>query len=107
MAKFATNLRELMEERGVTAAEISAATGIPRSSISEYLVGRQPKLNESLVRLAKFLGVSVERLITGKEPEETLVEDLLASAEEVFMTLHEGTYRVRVEKRVEQRRTKK
>ncbi len=66
-----------MQERKVTAKIVCNATGIPKSTLSEWLTGRQPKLDESIVRLARFFGVSVERLICGEEPEEETCAKLI------------------------------
>jgi transcriptional regulator with XRE-family HTH domain len=100
MAKFHETLRALMTDRGVSASVVSQATGIPKSSLSEWLSGRIPKFDEALVRLARFFGVSVEHLLTGEEPEVALVHDILEQAEEMFTTVHHGVYRLRVEKYV-------
>lgn len=52
VAKFSATLKNLMAERGVSASVLSQATGIPKSSLSEWLSGRKPMLDESIVRLA-------------------------------------------------------
>ena len=98
MKSFATNLKKLMEDRGVTAAVLSRATGIAKSSLSSWLAGRQPTLDESIVSLARFFGVSVERLITGEEPEVNLMKEFLEQADNGFITVHKGIYRLQVEK---------
>lgn len=95
---FAKTLKKLMQERGVSAAVVCSATSIPKSSLSEWLAGRQPKMDESIIRLAKFFGVSVEFLICGKHPEETLVKGLLEDLEDGFVSIHRGVYRINVEK---------
>lgn len=95
---FAETLKRLMQDRRVSAAIVCQATNIPKSSLSEWLGGRQPKLDESIVRLAKFFGVSVEYLITGEHPEEMIVKGLLEDLEEGFVSIHKGVYRINVEK---------
>ncbi len=96
--KFAKTLKKLMQDRGVSAAVVCQATGIPKSSLSEWLSGRQPKMDESIVKLAKFFGVSVEFLILGQHPEETIVRGLLEDLEDGFVSIHRGVYRINVEK---------
>jgi len=96
--KFAENLRDLMKERDVSAATLSKAVSIPKSSISEWLTGRQPKLDENIVRLARFFGVSVEKLITGWEPEEAIIKSFIDQADDGFVEIHGGIYRFRIEK---------
>src|SRR5260221_707936 len=41
-ASDADMLRHLMEAKGVTQAELSRATGVPKSSLSEVLAGKKP-----------------------------------------------------------------
>jgi len=95
---FAKTLKKLMQARGVSAAVVCSATSIPKSSLSEWLAGRQPKLDESIVKLARFFGVSVEYLITGLHPEENIVRGLLEDLDEGFVSIHKGVYRINVEK---------
>lgn len=74
---FAGTLKKVMKERGLTVKAISVATGIPQSTISEWTGGREPKLGDAVVRLARFLGLSVEYLATGEESEKKMVADIL------------------------------
>lgn len=95
---FRERLTALMKERGETVSSLARATKLPKSTISEWCAGRKPMLDEAVVRLARHLGVSVERLVTGEEPEETIVDDLLGQLDDGFVTLHSGVYRLKVEK---------
>ena len=57
------NLQKGLRERGLTAAELSRASGVPRSSISNILSGRRSNPSfATVVALARGLGVSVETL---------------------------------------------
>jgi transcriptional regulator with XRE-family HTH domain len=105
--KFTTTLKQLMNERSVSASLVSQATGIPKSSLSEWLSGRKPMLDDSIVKLARFFGVSVERLITGAEPEVSLLKDVLEQADENFVSLHSGVYRLKIERYVGTNKGKK
>ncbi len=87
-----------MEERGVSAAAVSQATGIPKSTLSEWLGQRTPVLDESLVRLCRFFGVSLEFLITGESPEEQVVREVVADLDREFVSIHKGIYRISIEK---------
>lgn len=89
-----------MKQRGVTARALSKATSVPESTISDWTSGREPKLNDAVVRVARFLGVSVDFLVTGKEPEQDLVAEALEKMTEGFFEVHRGVYRLRVEKLV-------
>jgi transcriptional regulator with XRE-family HTH domain len=107
VAKFHETLKKLMQERGVSASVVCQATGIPKSTLSEWLGGRKPQLDDGIVRLARFFGVSVEHFVTGREPEETIIRDFIDQAEEGFVELHSGVYRLRVEKMLSGSRAKK
>jgi transcriptional regulator with XRE-family HTH domain len=106
MPSFSENLKRLMKERGVTARVLSKATAIPASTISEWSGGREPKLSEPVVKLARFFGVTLEFLVMGKEQEEVLVEQLINNLDDGFTTIHQGVYRVRLEKLKDQKKIK-
>lgn len=87
-----------MSERGVAAKVVSKATGIPTSTLSEWTGGRQPKLSDDVLKLARFFGVSIEYLITGKEPINDVMSEVLESLDDGFVTVHQGVYRFKIEK---------
>ena len=54
---------ELRDAKGVNDAKVSEATGIPRSTFTDWKSGRsKPKL-EKLLKLAEFFEVSVEEFV--------------------------------------------
>lgn len=54
---------KLRDAKGVSDANVSNATGIPRSTFTDWKSGRSnPKL-EKLLKIAKFFEVSVEDLM--------------------------------------------
>lgn len=70
---FAEKLKEVMDERHISQADLSRLTGIGRSRICQYLSGKfEPKVS-SLVAIADALGVPMEYLL-GQAPqyEETM-----------------------------------
>lgn len=65
---FRKNLRNELDYRLLTVKELSAATGIPKPTLDCYLGVRASMPPADIaVKLAKFLGVSVEYLVTGKD----------------------------------------
>jgi HTH-type transcriptional regulator/antitoxin HigA len=58
-ASDADMLRHLMEARGVTQIQLSRATGLPRSTISEVLAGKKPFSRQMIRKLADYFHVSV------------------------------------------------
>lgn len=63
MGNFQERLRQIMEETGVKAADISRATGISTAAISKYLSDKKKEPNASYVmKIAKFFNVTSEWL---------------------------------------------
>ncbi len=104
---FKDSLITLMKERGETVTSISKAIGVSKSTVSEWCAGRKPLLDESIIKLARLLGVSVERLISGSEPEHDLVDSFLGQMNDGFISIHNGMYRVKVEKFVGKKKSGK
>ncbi len=59
----AAMVRHLIEAREKTQAEVSAATGIAESSLSEMLAGKRKMSTKHVKALARFFGVSTDTLI--------------------------------------------
>lgn len=87
-----------MKLRKLSAAELGRKAKIPKSTISEWMQGRQPKFDETILRLAHVLGVSVEKLLTGSAPDEDVVKQIFESAGDGFVEIHNGIFRVKIEK---------
>ena len=102
MGRVGENLKKLMATRRVSAKEISQTTGIPASTISQWLSGstQEPK-PEALLKLARFFSVSVEFLITGEHPEVEAIKNVFSNFETQFVTVHQGTYKVVIQKEVD------
>lgn len=65
MSKFTMNLKKLMIERGMTAADIARKTGMTQATLSRYINGKRiPKIN-SVIKIAKALNVPIELLMKG------------------------------------------
>ena len=65
MSKFTMNLKKLMIERKMTAADIARKTGMTQATLSRYINGkRTPNIN-SVIKIAKALNVPIELLMKG------------------------------------------
>lgn len=60
---------KLLDEKGVTAYKVGKATGIAGSTFTDWKTGRSVPKQEKLQKIADYFGVTVEYLMTGKEPE--------------------------------------
>ena len=62
-------MREEIEYKGLLIKEVSSALGISNSTFLSYIDSRAVMPNvETAVKIAQFLGVSVEYLVTGEKP---------------------------------------
>ena len=76
-SEFKDRLRQAMEERGMKAVDLSKASGIGKSDISNYLNGKYLAKQDRVYILANVLGVDPVWLITGKkayDSEEEVIE---------------------------------
>lgn len=65
---FAENLRNLLDFKDIEIKELAAGTGISKHTIDNYLSGQKSLPNvENGVKIAKFLGTSVEFLVDGHD----------------------------------------
>ena len=57
--------------------ELSAGTGISKNTLDNYLSGQKSLPNaENAVKIAQFIGVSVEYLVTGKASKENISDEI-------------------------------
>lgn len=71
---FKERLRDEIEYRGLLVKEVSSAVGISNSTFLSYIDARGVLPNvETAVKIARYLGVSVEYLVDGdaKVPEKS------------------------------------
>ena len=65
MSKFTMNLKKLMIEREMNAADIARKTGMTQATLSRYINGKRiPNIN-SVIKIAKALNVPIELLMKG------------------------------------------
>jgi len=96
---FSKILQELMDDRKVTQTVLSQATGVPKTTINEWLKSdRTPKLDKNILNVARFFGIPVEYFIEGKLPEQKIIEGVLHDLDTGFVSIHQGVYRINVEK---------
>ena len=61
--------QRLLDERNLKNADISRATGISNMTLSDWKNGKTTPKQDKLQKIADFFGVSIDYLMTGKEPE--------------------------------------
>lgn len=79
---------KLCEAKGLTPYKVSKATGIPTATLSNWKAGRYTPKQDKLQKIADFLGVSLEYLMTGEEKAEErkyyLNDETAAIAQDIF-----------------------
>lgn len=60
----------LMKERGVSASELSKATGINTSTLTQWKKGLQKPSVDAIIKIAKHFGVTTDYLLLGEEPPQ-------------------------------------
>ena len=83
-------LISLLERENLKLAELSRITGVPKSTLSSWLKGRSPNL-EQLQRVADFFNVTLDFLVTGRSARSK--ESLIYKA-----TLEEGAFEITIKK---------
>lgn len=81
MTDFGFRLRQSMAEKGISASDLSRASGVGKNLISYYIHGRCLAKQDKVYLLAKALDVDPGWLMTGYEPDtkelfDTIEEDL-------------------------------
>lgn len=61
---------ELLKTHNVTRYQVSKATGVPQSSLSDWSKGKSKPKYENMKRIADYFGVSVDYLLGNTEEKE-------------------------------------
>ena len=75
---------KIRDERGLKDADVVRATGITKSTFSDWKSGRSNPKNDKLAKIADFLGVSVEYLRTGEEEDYYINPETAEMAQAIF-----------------------
>lgn len=78
---------KLRDDRGLKDADVVKATGITKSTFSDWKSGRSKPKQDKLQKIADFLSVSVDYLMIGEEKESEryyLNDETAQVAQEIF-----------------------
>ena len=79
---------KLLKAKGCTAYQVSKATGIAQSTLSDWKNGKSIPKADKIQKIADFFGVSAEYLMTGKEGEDGnkyyINEETAVIAQDIF-----------------------
>lgn len=79
---FGASLKQLRLAREWSAEQVATALGVTKDSITKYEAGKRGPNILTLLRLAKIFGVSLDRLINGREGPVKLLP--IVSTEDVL-----------------------
>ena len=68
MNEFQYRLLKVIAKRGITASELSDASGVDKSALSNYINGKYVPKQDKVYKLARALDVDPGWLMTGEEP---------------------------------------
>lgn len=79
---------KLMKANGCTAYQVSKATGIAQSTLSDWKSGKSVPKADKIQKIADYFGVPAEYLMTGEEkkdgPKYYLNDETAAIAQDIF-----------------------
>ena len=96
--KLHTILKKLIQDKKVSAREVSRSCGIPQSTITNFLSGRGPHRPEQVLKLANYFGCSMEFLLFGEDDRPPTLDEVMTQG------LFEGWLKVKIEKAVPNKR---
>lgn len=64
--------QRLLDEKGLKNSDVSRGTGISNMTLSDWKHGKTTPKTDTMQKIGDFLEVSVDYLMTGKEPEYTI-----------------------------------
>lgn len=77
------NLRDLLEERGISQTELAAALGISNGTLSDWLSGRYYPRMKYIEAMATYFNIDPSVLVNEKKTPSSLDDEALA----LFMAL--------------------
>ncbi len=96
--KLHSILKKFIQDKKVSAREVSRSCGIPQSTITNFLSGRGPHRPEQVLKLANYFGCSMEFLLFGEDDRPPTLDEVFTEG------LFDGWLRVKIERAVPSKR---
>ena len=87
MTMYAETLTFLLEQKGIKKADLSRELGMPDQTVRNWFSRDSLPVVDVAMKVAKFFGVSVEYLLTGKDPEFSFEKPEPSKIEKSFSML--------------------
>ena len=96
--------QRILDEKGLKNADVARATGISNMTLSDWKRGKSVPKSDKMRKIAEYLNVSVDYLMTGKDMEFT-VEMADKDSELLFMEKRIKEYALKLSKLSEEDKT--
>ena len=85
---FSYQLKNLLEVKGLKPTDLAVATGINKSTISNYLSGKYEPKQKNIYKIAMALGVKPSYLLGVKTEPEPVTENIRPQVQELIPSLN-------------------
>lgn len=89
--KLKDNLKKLLKDNNLNVLKLSKISGVPKSTLSDWLAGNSPKNIKQVKLVAEYFNVSVDQLVFSEKPTSH-------SYNEIQDLVHFGKYDVFLKK---------
>lgn len=96
--------QRLLDEKGLKNADVARATGISNMTLSDWKRVKSTPKADKMQKIADYLGVSVDYLVTGKE-HEFAIEMAYTDSQLIFMEKKIKEYALKLSKLCEDDKT--
>ena len=69
----------LLERRGKRSSDLARALGVRQTTVSEWKTGKREPSATQYAKLAEYFDVSLDYLITGREPRDAPVQQIIGN----------------------------
>lgn len=83
MTKFAENLLNLLEQKNLKKSDLSKSIGLPDQTVRNWFGRESIPAADVCFKVAKYLGVTMEYLITGESEEPKAFDPLIAKIQKL------------------------
>jgi transcriptional regulator with XRE-family HTH domain len=93
---LSSNLASILKKRGMTPSQLARATGVPNSTIQNWLSGQDPRNLVHLKKISDYLEVTIDQILF--EPPRAVGEKRSA-LEDYSKEINAGTFEVILRKK--------
>ena len=88
---LARNLKKLLQDNKMTASALSRESGVPVTTLSNWIAGQSPKNIQQVYQVCQYFGLSIEELIFNVKP---IFKGTAEPLQDLNSEIHAGVYEV-------------